>query len=219
MTGASGGVREPARPPRDLTDRVFQIGGELAYIVLFSFGWLLLALPIVTIPAATTAAYGTIGVHVVDGGKGYLGPFWESFKASFKSVTLPGLCLLALVVLAGFNSFFYLRAVDRTTLMLVLAGVQAVLAASALIVSTFFFMFAGLAYGRGHLGRAPRVREAAKVALAHPGASLVILVSTVGIPAVLVWLSLWQFVIFAVGAVCYANVQILTRSRIVPSMP
>lgn len=216
MTGTSGGVREPARAPRDLTDRVFEIGGELAYIVLFSFGWLLLALPIITIPAATTAAYGTIGVHVVDGGKEYFGPFWGAFKASFKSVTLPGLCLLALVGLAGFNSFFYLRAADQTTLMLILAVIQALLAASALIISTLFFMFSGLAYGRDNHSLAPRLREAAKVPLTHPGAALIILVSTVGIPTVLVWLSLWQFVIFSVGAVCYANVQIMTRSRIVP---
>ncbi|MEA5053755.1 MAG: DUF624 domain-containing protein, partial [Propionicimonas sp.] len=161
----------PGQPPHeDLTDKVFRVGGELAYICLLSALWLLLAWPIVTLPAATVGVYATLVAHLEDGSREYVRPFWDAFRASFRMVTLPGLLLVAVAGLAG---RFHVR-------------------------------------GAG--GRPPGLRQAATSAAAAPGWSLLIIAVTAGVPAVLAWLSLWQFAPFVIGTVCYANTRLLLRA-------
>lgn len=53
--------------------------------------WLLCSLPIVTMGAATTAAY-TITLKMVKDEEGYIaGPFWKEFKANLKREVFSGL--------------------------------------------------------------------------------------------------------------------------------
>ena len=52
--------------------------------------WLLCSLPIVTMGAATTAAY-TITLKMVEDEEGYIaGPFWKEFKANLKKGSILG---------------------------------------------------------------------------------------------------------------------------------
>lgn len=203
----------PGQPPHeDLTDKVFRVGGELAYICLLSALWLLLAWPIVTLPAATVGVYATLVAHLEDGSREYVRPFWDAFRASFRTVTLPGLLLVAVAGLAGFNSYYYLVVQERTAVTIALAVVQVLLAAVAIALASYLFGLAGRFHVRGAGGRPPGLRQAATSAAAAPGWSLLIIAVTAGVPAVLAWLSLWQFAPFVIGTVCYANTRLLLRA-------
>lgn len=206
MTPPPGNGKSPT-----LTDRLFHLGGELAYIVTLSFVWLILAIPLVTIPAATAGVYGTIGVHVVDGGREYLAPFKMAFTRSFRRVTLIGVGLLVLISVAGFNVFYYFWLIERTTMTTVLGAVQIALAAGAVVLLGFYLLLVGLHYARGHVGPAPTFRETAAIAWQNPLSATMVLIVSIGFPLVVILMYLWQFSFFIIGAVCYANIWLLLR--------
>ena len=201
-----GGGKSPT-----LQDRLFHFGEELAYVITLSAVWSLISIPLVTIPAATSAVYGTIGTHVVDGSRQYVAPFKMAFVGSFKRVTLPGIVLLLLVGLTGFNSFYYFTT-EKSSVLTAASGVlQIVLGSVGVVLLGFYLLLVGLHYARGHVGPAPTLKESASVALYHPLSALVVLIVSVGIPAAVILMHLWQFLVFVVGAVCYANVWLLFR--------
>lgn len=192
-------------------DRLFHFGGELAYVITLSAAWVVASLPIVTIPAATAAVYGTIGAHVVDGDRRYVQPFKSAFVGGFKKVTVFGLLLIVLLGAAAFNAYYYFNAGERTVLATVLGVVQIALAAVVVVVLGFFFMLVGLHYARGYVGPAPTLKETSLVAFRHPLGAVMVLVVSVGLPLAVGFAQLWQFIIFTIGAVCYANVWLLMR--------
>lgn len=56
--------------------------------------WMICSLPVVTMGAATTAAY-TITLKMVNDEEGYIaGPFWEEFKANLKKGSILGIIML-----------------------------------------------------------------------------------------------------------------------------
>lgn len=76
----------------------FTTVGKLFDIIVISFIWFLLCLPIVTIGPATTALYYTI-VKVVRRERGYLlREFFNSFKSNFKTGALAGITLTVMFI-------------------------------------------------------------------------------------------------------------------------
>lgn len=212
MTSAPGGGPS-------LTDRLFHFGGELAYALILAVVWLVASIPIITIPAATAAVYGTIGVHVVNGSREYVAPFKAAFVPAFTRATWRGLAVLVVGLLTGFNAFYYLRVLDSSGLTLTLGIVQVILAAIALVFFSLFLLLVGLHYARGYRGAPPRLRDVAETVRQFPLAAVVVLAVSIGVPAIAIVLVLWQFAIFIPGVICYLHVWLLMKLHLPELLP
>lgn len=208
------GQETPEKPREDLTDKVFRVGGELAYIVLMSVVWIVMSIPVITLPAATVGVHATLVSHIADGNREYLRPFWQGFRTSFRGTTLPGLALVLLTGLCAFNSYFYAGAGSTTGLNISLAVVQAVLASALLVITTYYFALRGAFSARDGSGGWPGIRAAVMTARRHWAASLAVLTFSLGVPAAMAWLGLWQFSLFILGTLSYFNVRILNRAKV-----
>lgn len=205
--------REPRQEPpeEELTERIFRAGDELIRIVLTSFLWSVFSLLLVTLPAATAALFGTLHRHVVDGERAYVADFFPVFRRSFVTVTWRGLVLLGAVLVFGLNSAFYLLSHDDTSWGRVGGGVQAMAFLVAIGWVLHYFDLVGAHWARTEFGRPPGLRDAGRRALERPLATLGASIVAAAVPAVLIWLSLWQFALFTAGIQAYLAVRILHR--------
>jgi hypothetical protein len=203
-------MRQPIARSDDFVERIFRLGDEAAYVCILSLLWIVASIPLVTIPAATAGVYATVVSHVADGRRGYVRPFWRGFTGSFRGVTLPGLACLLLLGVFSLNITYYFTAGSTAVLPVALGVAQALLA--MLAVATFTHLTA--LWGRAQVTQdetRPRLVEAVSLAWRRPMWSLAVTVVTVAVPAVLVWLHLWQFTVLTVGLVCYLNGRLLVR--------
>lgn len=84
--------------------------------------WLICSLPIVTMGAATTAAY-TITLKMVNNEEGYIaGPFWEEFKRNLKKGSILGMVLLV-ALYAIYLDFQLFHAVKEYNVLFLIVGV------------------------------------------------------------------------------------------------
>lgn len=84
--------------------------------------WLLCSIPIVTMGAATTAAY-TITLKMVDDEEGYIAePFWREFKANLKKGSITGVIIL-FACYAVYLDFQLYDAVKQHSIMFLIIGV------------------------------------------------------------------------------------------------
>ncbi|MCI7062653.1 MAG: YesL family protein [Lachnospiraceae bacterium] len=84
--------------------------------------WLLCSIPIVTMGAATTAAY-TITLKMVDDEEGYIAePFWREFKANLKKGSITGVIIL-FACYAVYLDFQLYHAVKQHSIMFLIIGV------------------------------------------------------------------------------------------------
>lgn len=112
--------------PDRLLWRSISNGMDLVYISLM---WLVCALPVVTVGAASTALYDTV-VHCVRWGEeGLLARFWSTFRAELKTATLSWLMWLAGLLLCGLLSVYllggggiFLFQVNLVVLLVVVVG-------------------------------------------------------------------------------------------------
>lgn len=87
--------------------------------------WLLCSLPIVTMGAATTAAY-TITLKMVEEEEGYIaGPFWKEFKANIKKGSITGVIFLV-ALYAIYLDFQLFQVAEKYNTMFLIIGVIAV---------------------------------------------------------------------------------------------
>ncbi|WP_257477888.1 YesL family protein [Acidipropionibacterium jensenii] len=205
---------EPEKPREDLTDKVFRVGGELAYIVLLSVVWIVMSIPVITLPAATVGVHATLVSHIADGNREYLRPFWQGFRTSFRGTTLPGLLLVFLTGLCAFNAYFYAHARSTTGLSVTLAVAQAALASALMLITTYYFALRGAFSARDESDGWPGIRTAGSTARHHWAASLAVLAISLGVPTMMVWLGLWQFSLFLMGTLAYFNVRVLNRAKV-----
>lgn len=198
-------------PEEDLTERIFRAGDELVRIVLTSFLWAASSLVIVTLPAATTALFGTLHRHVVDGHRAYVADFFPVLRRSFTTVTWRGLVLLAAVLVFGLNSGYYLLGHVDTSWGRIGGGVQALACLVAVGWTLRYFDLVGTHWAREESGKAPGLRDAGRRALERPLPTLLASVAVIAVPGVLIWLSLWQFALFTAGIQAYLAVRIFHR--------
>lgn len=87
--------------------------------------WLVCSLPIVTMGAATTAAY-TITLKMVDEEEGYIaGPFWKEFKRNLKKGSVLGIIMLV-ALYAIYLDFQLFHAAKNNNMLFMVVGVMAV---------------------------------------------------------------------------------------------
>ena len=73
---------------------LYKFMSRLWDMLKLNFMWVICSIPIVTMGAATTAAY-TITLKMVDEEEGYIcGPFWREFKANIKKGRIMGVLLI-----------------------------------------------------------------------------------------------------------------------------
>lgn len=207
----------PVKPAGEqLADKVFAFSIELTYIVIGGVLWLVCSLPIFTIGAASAGLHALILGHRVGGRREYARPFFAAFRASFKQVTLPWLLLLVLLVLFGFDAWFYLVKRQGTATALLLGITQLVLLAAALVVATYLTALVAIDVDDALGGPQPRTRpwivQAGVCALDTWWWALAVLAVTVAVPAVFWWLGAWQFSIFAVGVIVWFDDWILAKA-------
>jgi len=191
-----------------MTERIFRLGNEVVYICVLSVVWLIASLPLVTIGAATIGAYTCLLSHLEYGNKQYVRPFWTGFVSGLKSVMLQTFLLVVLVGLTGFNAYYYL-VTRHSPFGIILCVVQSLLCLAGVILVTYYV--AGFAdhFAADLAGVLPTFRDACREAISSPLKSVLIAVVTIGVPAIFIVTNLWQFAIFGVGIVCYANTRIL----------
>ena len=196
----------------DIFDKVFHFGAEAARVVLASALWLVFSLPLVTLPAATVGAYALIVAHLADGDKQYAKPFFTGFRRSFATATLPGLLMIVLVVLTGFNAWYYAATGRAGHLSWLLAVVQALLCAGVAGLASGYF---ALVARRVTTDEPPSAKVVVKDVLVtwgpHPRLCCGVVGVVVGVPTLFVWLGFWQFMVFAVGIIVYAVSWLLVR--------
>lgn len=84
--------------------------------------WLLCSIPIVTMGAATTAAY-TITLKMVNDEEGYIaGPFWREFKANLKKGSILGIIGMV-ACYAIYLDFQFFNAVEEHSMLYLIVGV------------------------------------------------------------------------------------------------
>lgn len=73
---------------------LYKFMSRLWDMIKLNFMWVLCSIPIITMGAATTAAF-SITLKMVDEEEGYIcGPFWKEFKANIKKGSIMGVILL-----------------------------------------------------------------------------------------------------------------------------
>ena len=84
---------------------LYKIGNIIADMLIIGLLWLLLAIPVFTIGASTTAAY-YVFTKRASGKDGYLWQdFWRSFRQNFRTATLVWLTILVVYAILAFNVF------------------------------------------------------------------------------------------------------------------
>jgi len=205
---------EAPQPPEDLTDRVFRYAIEAVYIVIGGVLWLLCSLPVVTLPAASAGLYALLTGHVAYGDRRYMVPFFVGFRAAFRAVTIPGLILVVLVVVTGFDTWYYATQRRAGAITWVLVAAQAILCVVLALVASVFFAMAGRWLTHREQAGPVSVTVALKFALAHPLWSVVAALGIVGVPAIFVWLGVWQFMPFTVGIIAYIVVRVVVKASL-----
>lgn len=73
---------------------LYKFMSRLWDMLQLNFMWFICSIPLVTMGAATTAAY-SITLKMIDDEEGYIvGPFWKEFKANIKKGSITGVILL-----------------------------------------------------------------------------------------------------------------------------
>lgn len=91
---------------------LYKFMSRLWDMLKLNFMWVICSIPIVTMGAATTAAY-TITLRMVDEEEGYIcGPFWREFKANIKKGSIMGVILI-IATYALYLDFQFFKAVEK----------------------------------------------------------------------------------------------------------
>ncbi len=104
---------------------LYKFMSRLTDMFKLNFMWLLCSLPIVTMGAATTAAY-TITLKMVDEEEGYIvAPFWKEFKANLKKGSIIGIIFLV-ACYAIYLDFQLFQVAEKYNTMFLIIGVIAI---------------------------------------------------------------------------------------------
>lgn len=157
--------------------------------------WLLCSIPIVTMGAATTAAY-TITLKMVNEEEGYIaGPFWKEFKANLKKGSILG--IIALVAsYAIYLDFQYFSAAREHNVVFLIVGVVAIF----LVFMHFIYAFPLLA--RYENGVINTMRNSYSIAAKFFGRTIFLAVLLLLETAIILWNATTMFVGLLLGPAC-----------------
>lgn len=157
--------------------------------------WLLCSLPIVTMGAATTAAY-TITLKMVNDEEGYIaGPFWREFKANLKKGSILG--IIAMVAsYAVYLDFQLYHAAKQHNMMFLIVGVIGI-----------YFIFMHMVYAFPLLARYENsiintMRNSYSIAAKFLGRTVFLAVLLVVEMAIILWNLTTMFAGLLIGPAC-----------------
>lgn len=112
---------------------LYKFMSRLWDMLKLNFMWVVCSIPIITMGAATTAAY-TVTLKMVDEEEGYVcGPFWKEFKANIKKGSIMGVIML-IALYALYLDFQLFQVVEKYRFVfLAVFVIGAVLAATHFI--------------------------------------------------------------------------------------
>ncbi|MGY5766549.1 DUF624 domain-containing protein [Brachybacterium sp. DNPG3] len=195
----------------DPIDRVFRLFELVVRVVLLSFLGILLSLPIVTAPAALTATAATIRLHLDERHRGFLEPYFEVFRDSFRRVTWRGLVLLAAISLFVLTGASYVLGTDPGAFRTAGASVQLLAATIALAILIRLVDGTAQHWLRGATDASPGLRGAARTVLHQPLGSGIATLAVIAVPVLMAWSGLWQIVLLVPGLQCFLAVLALRR--------
>ncbi len=104
---------------------LYKFMNRLMEMFILNLIWLVCSIPIVTMGAATTAAY-TITLKMVDDKEGYIvGPFWREFKANLKKGSIIGV-IMEVAIYAIYIDFQLFQHAEKSNTMFLIVGVIAI---------------------------------------------------------------------------------------------
>ena len=164
-------------------------------ILRLNFCWLLFSLPIVTIGAATTAAF-SLGLRLADETETYIfGPFFKAFKENFKKGTIIGIINLVYAY-AIYMDFQLFHAVEGNPMVFLIVG----------IVGTFIgvcaFLYAYALTARYENTIPNTLKNSFDITIRYFGRSLVTVFVCLVLYVVLNWNTIMLFFFILIGPVC-----------------
>lgn len=157
--------------------------------------WLLCSIPIVTMGAATTAAY-TITLKMIDDEEGYIAePFWREFKANLKKGSIIGI-ILEVALYAVYLDFQLFHAASKYNTMFLIVGIVAA-----------FLLFMHMIYAFPLLARYENtiintLRNSYSIAAKFLGRTAFLAVLLLLEMGIILWNSTTQFVGLLFGPAC-----------------
>lgn len=184
---------------------LYQFMNRLFDMLKLNFLWLLFSLPVVTMGAATTAAY-TVTLRMVDDREGYIfEPFWKAFKANLKKGSIIGV-ILEVASYAAYLDFQLYHASGK--LMFLIIGIVAIF----LLVMHMVYAFPLLA--RYENSVINTLRNSYSIAAKYFGRTLFILVIVALEFAFCIWNEKMYIFLILLGPAC----MILTVSGMAMSL-
>ena len=182
---------------------IYKIGNIIADILILGVLWILLAIPVVTIGASTSAVY-YVCTKRVNGREGYLWQdFWKSFRQNFLTATAVWLTLL---VAYGVLSFNIINAGILEGMANIVLVVSFIIFVQMVFIHTYVFAL----ISRFEMG----YREVFKTAFFLANRHILLTVANAILLAGLVLISLLQpiFVIPAAGAYFYFSSFLVVKA-------
>jgi len=187
----------------NLDGPVYRIGSIIADILILGIFWILLAIPVVTIGASTSAVY-YVFTKRVNGREGYLWQdFWRSFRQNFITATAVWLTLLVIFVLLIFN-------ITYAGLLEDMAGIVLAVQFVIFVQTTFVAMYAFPLISRFEMG----YREVIKTAFFLANRHILMTISNAVLLAACVLMVFMQpmFIFFMVGVYCYFSSFLIVKA-------
>ena len=172
----------------NLDGPLFKYGNMLADMVILSFLWIIFSLPLVTMGAASTAAYYVATRRIAEK-EGYLiKDFWKAFRREFFKVTPIFIPIMVMVMVITIINLPQLNVTDAETMPLaantVLTVLQYVLLVESLIVLMYMFPIAA----RFDMNRKELLKTAFFMANRHLLITIILVVILVGGSLTFLWL-------------------------------
>lgn len=172
---------------------LYQFMNRLFDMLKLNFLWLLFSIPVVTMGAATTAAY-TVTLRMVDDREGYIWePFWKAFKANLKKGSIIGV-ILEVASYAAYLDFQLYHASGK--LMFLIVGVVAVF----LLVMHMVYAFPLLARYENTVVNT--LRNSYSIAAKYFGRTIFILLVVAVEFAFCIWNEKMYIFLFTLGPAC-----------------
>jgi len=182
---------------------IYKIGGIIADILILGILWVLLAVPIVTIGASTSAVY-YVFTKRINGRDGYLWrEFWSSFRQNFRTATAVWLTLLVIYIVLTFN-------IVNIGLLEGMADFILIVQFVILVQITFITMYAFPLISRFEMG----YKEVFKTAFFLANRHILITLSNIVllISAAIIAFLQPAFIFVMVGAYCYFSSFLIIKA-------
>lgn len=139
---------------------LYKFMSRLWDMVQLNFMWVICSIPIVTMGAATTAAY-SITLKMVDDEEGYIvGPFWKEFKANLKKGSIMGIILLVAMYALYLDLQFFQAVKDNNFIFLAIFVI-------GMVLMVFHFLYAFPLLARYENGVINTMRNSFRISLKY----------------------------------------------------